>query len=159
MDSMIVKSVKNVDLQQSNLGCILAGGKSSRMGKDKALMSYNGKNFLEIAEGIFNELDFAIKISCRKNQYPELNFSKIYDENEELGPVGGLISVLSSDEINNFTGIIFLPVDMPLLTSKIIKKLIIYKANIDAVCFENSVLPLFFKLSDNVINVAKKISQ
>ena len=81
------------------IGCvILAGGKSSRMGEDKALLKYEGKFFVEkIAEELYF---FEEKIVARGNN-PELedfvkkNFWKVIpDEYENHGPLGGLHAAL-----------------------------------------------------------------
>ncbi len=144
---------------QKNLGCILAGGKSLRMGRDKALMMYRKKNLLTIALELLENVGLEAAISCRKDQYSEFNHVKIYDQNEDLGPVGGIVSALLSHKIENFTGVVFLPVDMPLLTSELIAKLIVCEEGIDAVYFKDRPLPLFLRLSDKLTSVTNKIAE
>lgn len=84
------------------IGCIiLAGGKSSRMGADKALLEFEGKNFIRI---IADELSFfEEKIIARGNNSSlselEGNLWKIIpDEYPDHGPIGGLHAALKECE-------------------------------------------------------------
>ena len=74
---------------------VLAGGKSSRMnGNNKAFLKYKSSTFIE---SIISELkDFnKIYISVdNKEKYKNLNYELIEDEFEEIGPIGGIYSVL-----------------------------------------------------------------
>ena len=79
-----------------NIGCvILAGGKSSRMGTDKALLEINGTNFIKKIAG---ELDsFEEKIFARGNREP-ISFDgwkNIPDVYQECGPDGGFSNFYS----------------------------------------------------------------
>lgn len=48
---------------------ILAGGKSSRMGKNKALLTYGGKTFLERLIEEFSDFDQILVSAKDENQY------------------------------------------------------------------------------------------
>lgn len=78
------------------IGCvILAGGKSSRMGKDKALLEINGKNFIK---QISDELEcFEEKMIARGNnsEISDVSWPIIQDAYQERGPIGGLHAALS----------------------------------------------------------------
>lgn len=84
-------------LQKTPLyGLILAGGKSQRMGQDKAALIYNGKPQLERVAEIFNALNLSFFISCKKEQSEEslrARFPQIHDRFDG-GPAGGILSAL-----------------------------------------------------------------
>lgn len=105
-------------------GCvILAGGKSSRMGEDKALLTYEGKFFVEkIAE----ELDFFEEKMIARGNNPELrNFVKkdlwevVTDEYENHGPLGGLHAALKKCQSD---AMFVVTCDMPLISKQLVKK-------------------------------------
>ena len=81
------------------VGCvIMAGGKSSRMGTDKALLEVNGKKFIE---QLMEEFDgFEEKIIARgNNPLVENVFWKVVkDVYQDRGPIGGLHAVLHTCE-------------------------------------------------------------
>lgn len=101
------------------IGCvILAGGKSSRMGKDKALLEINGKNFIK---QLSEELDwFNEKLIARGNnsEIPEVSWPVIPDVYQERGPIGGLHASLS---ICQSDALFFVSCDMPLIQSSLAK--------------------------------------
>ena len=83
-----------------NVGCvILAGGKSSRMGTDKALLEYDGKQFIgQIAEELSG---FGERIIARGNNSElaaeiEDAWKVIPDQYPDHGPIGGLHAALSA---------------------------------------------------------------
>lgn len=85
---------------------ILAGGKSKRMGKDKALIDYNGKpNVLFLAD-LLSIFTNKILISRNKEQVklPEGDYEIIYDDesSENQGPLTGLISAIKQFPNENF---------------------------------------------------------
>ena len=94
-------------------GIILAGGKSSRMGTDKALLTLNGQSFLEHCCEIMSALcsEIIISSSNKKHQFSEIR--RVEDIYPEKGPLGGLHAALlaSSSEIN-----LCLSVDTPFVT-------------------------------------------
>lgn len=79
------------------IGCvIMAGGKSSRMGTDKALLEINGKKFIE---QLMEEFDgFEEKLIARGNNNPveKESWEIVKDVYQDRGPIGGLHAVLST---------------------------------------------------------------
>lgn len=105
-------------------GCIiLAGGKSSRMGTDKALLNYNGQKFIEI---IADELSFfEEKIIARGNnsilgRLEKDSWKIVADEYPEHGPIGGLHAALKNCESD---AMFVVTCDMPLMTGNLARKI------------------------------------
>ena len=103
------------------IGCvILAGGKSSRMGSDKALLEMNGEKFIE---RLMNELnDFDEKLIARgANQSVSSNgWLEIPDIYPERGPIGGLHSALSKCQSE---ALFCVTCDMPLFENALAREL------------------------------------
>lgn len=73
-------------------GIVLAGGLSSRMGQDKALLRWAGETLLERSIRLLREAGAeTVRVS---GPYPA--HGGIVDQVERCGPVGGLFSVLST---------------------------------------------------------------
>ena len=71
---------------------LLAGGKSSRMGKDKAFLKFNEKTFIEIIYEELKNFD-EILLSVKKEnleKYAFLPVKKIFDEKVDAGPLEGI---------------------------------------------------------------------
>ena len=103
------------------VGCvILAGGKSSRMGTDKALLELNGKTFIE---QISKELEwFEEKIIAHGNtrELSDTIWTVISDIYPNHGPLGGIHSALS---VCQSDALFVVTCDMPLLKSSLAHKL------------------------------------
>lgn len=107
------------------ISCIvLAGGKGSRIGyKNKALLKKEGKFFIEIIlENIkkIEEID-EILISSNSNELNYLKVDVYPDKIKDIGPMGGLYTVLP--KIKNEYAIV-IPCDLPFLEKNLIKILI-----------------------------------
>jgi molybdopterin-guanine dinucleotide biosynthesis protein A len=93
-------------------GIVLAGGKSSRMGRDKALLEYQGRPLLHHMMGLLRAAGLSeIFVSGNLPGYP-----CVPDVSPAAGPVGGIISVVR--EKQDYDGYLFIPVDMPLLPAQ-----------------------------------------
>lgn len=77
-------------------GIILAGGKSSRMGTDKGLMLYSGKQMVQYSIELLNLFTAQILISSNNHEYNQFGFPVISDIYKECGPIGGLHAALSA---------------------------------------------------------------
>lgn len=76
-------------------GVILAGGKSSRMGEDKALITINGKTFIErVASEMKLVFERVILIARTKPSYNFLGLQSFDDIYSDCGPLGGIHSGL-----------------------------------------------------------------
>ena len=107
------------------IGCvILAGGKSSRMGEDKALLKYDGKTFIEKIAGEF--CFFEEKIISRGNNMDLGEFVKrdlwevVSDEYLNQGPLGGLHAALKKCKSD---ALFVVACDMPLISKELVKKM------------------------------------
>ncbi|HEY8271427.1 MAG TPA: molybdenum cofactor guanylyltransferase [Pseudobdellovibrionaceae bacterium] len=100
-------------------GVVLAGGKSSRMGSDKALLSFKGGTLLEHQ---FKKLSSLLGVEnvIVSGNYPPLRHRA--DETPELGPLGGISSLVREFPLAEF--LFFLPVDMPNLSEKTLLRLL-----------------------------------
>lgn len=107
---------------QSILGVVLAGGKSSRMGTDKAKLPFMGKTLLDFQFGKLASI-FGRENTVVSGNYPD--FPHVLDEKVGLGPLGGLITLIKKP----YEYFVFLPVDMPNLSKKAIINLIDFAKN------------------------------
>lgn len=80
----------NVDIS----GFILAGGNSSRMGSDKALLLVEDEPLLQRMIGLLKPVCRTIAISCQRDDYSEFNVPLIPDAFVGYGPIAGLYSSL-----------------------------------------------------------------
>ena len=79
------------------LGLVLAGGRSRRMGSDKALLRHGGKSQLEHAVELLEAVTDAVFVSTRRDQQEEperARFATIPDRYDNLGPVAGILSAM-----------------------------------------------------------------
>lgn len=78
-------------------GLVLAGGKSQRMGRDKALLQRDGKSQLAYMVELLGELVDSVYVSARPDQAedPERSrFALVYDSYDNIGPIAGILSAL-----------------------------------------------------------------
>ncbi|QXP52191.1 molybdenum cofactor guanylyltransferase [Cellulophaga sp. HaHa_2_1] len=104
-------------------GLVLSGGKSTRMGTDKGLITYHGIPQRDYIYKLLEEVCDATFLSIRDDQaatIPE-NFQIITDENEFKGPFNG---ILSAHKKHPKVAWLVLACDLPLIDVKALKELI-----------------------------------
>lgn len=111
-------------------GIILAGGKSSRMGTDKGLMTFQGKRLVEYAILLLQPLCSEIIISTNQKGYEEFGFRTVSDIYRDCGPVGGLHAALSE---TNFDYNLVLSCDVPFVERELLQLLLSEAGDYDAV--------------------------
>ncbi len=121
---------------------ILAGGKSSRMGTDKGLITIGDKSMIEF---IINELKASkikdILIVSNNLEYKKFGLPVFPDIIKDKGPLGGIYTGLTkSSRLRN----IVLSCDIPLISSKIINHLIDISAEFPLMVtkYEDKIHPL-----------------
>lgn len=98
-------------------GIILAGGKSSRIGEDKAFLTYEGKSFIERAVENLRPYCSEIIISSDNPQISIPDTHRLSDEIADIGPLGGLYTCLKR---SSYDEAIVIPIDTPFLTPELI---------------------------------------
>jgi molybdopterin-guanine dinucleotide biosynthesis protein A len=112
-------------------GIILAGGKSSRYGSNKALVEINGVRLIErvisVMEPLFERL---IIITNTPQEYAHLKLPMVEDLIKGLGPLGGVFTGLQT--MSEDAGF-FVACDMPFLSGELIHHMIDVLDDFDAV--------------------------
>ena len=94
-------------------GLVLAGGKSRRMGRDKALLGRGGRSQLAHAVDLLATVTERVFVSARADQADEperARHAQIVDRYEGMGPVAGILSAM--DEHPDVTWLV-LACDLP----------------------------------------------
>jgi molybdenum cofactor guanylyltransferase len=106
-------------------GFVLAGGLSSRMGRDKALLPFAGRPLLARALSIMRQARLEPKIAGARSHLDAFA-SIVRDPQPGMGPLSGICAALASASAPLA---VFLPVDMPFLPPSLITFLL-YRAQI-----------------------------
>jgi molybdopterin-guanine dinucleotide biosynthesis protein A len=121
---------------------ILAGGQSRRMGRDKALIDFNGRPIIaHVIETLRELADDVIVVSNRADEYARFAARIVPDYDPPSGPLGGIAAGLSAAK-NDLS--IVVACDMPFLNQALLRYLIDRAEEVDAVVmqFENEYEPL-----------------
>ncbi len=81
---------------RSRAGFVLAGGRSSRMGRDKALLVLDGGTLLERIAGEVRRAAGSVTVIGQPARYGLLGLPCVADLVEGCGPLGGLYTALST---------------------------------------------------------------
>lgn len=132
------------------IGVVLAGGRSTRMGKNKATLELKGKKLLDRMITLLNDA------KC-EDVYVSGDFEGyncIVDVYKNKGPLSGIYSALRLFQEGE--NVLFVPVDMPCISIEILQDLKL--EGWDAVCFEGLPLPLCIKnTSETRVKIEKQI--
>lgn len=101
-------------------GAVLAGGRSSRFGTDKAQALFGGSTMLSIAVATMRQAMPDARLWVSTN-VPLAGYDCVADNYAHAGPLGGIEAVLRTSEAD---GVIFAPCDMPLLDGAMLTPLI-----------------------------------
>ena len=134
------------------IGVVLAGGKSSRMGRDKATLELAGEPLLLHARKVL------LAAGCSRvllSGAPRPNWTEeaIIDVAPESGPVGGIISALRAISMQSALPmtVVFVPVDTPLLSPELLQDLVKDIGENDGCTIEDAPLPLALRTTDVVL--------
>lgn len=105
-------------LKNEFTGFVLAGGKSSRMGRDKFALEIEGETFLQRAVRTLSKSCQTVKIVLNEAQDIETDVEIIRDIYPNRGALGGIHSALRNCE-TKFA--VILAVDLPLVTTQAVE--------------------------------------
>lgn len=137
-------------------GIVLAGGKSSRMGQNKALLNYQEKKMFEHAIEKISPYCQQIFISGDFEEYKKMGYNVVNDRIKSIGPIGGLYSSLI--ESKTYLNIV-IACDVPLIASNAFELLINEIENYDAAVLktpDGKIEPLIGIYTKNALPVIKK---
>lgn len=105
-------------------GLVLAGGRSSRMGRDKAALLYEGQTQLERAMALLRPHVARAYVSVRPDQKTDAlraRFAQIEDRASDIGPMAGL---LAAQAAHPEAAWLVLACDLPLLDEPTLRGLV-----------------------------------
>lgn len=112
-------------------GVILAGGRSSRFGRDKALAAWKGKTFLQHAADILKSVGLNPAVIARpERDYNFLNLPVLNDRVDAKGPLGGMWTAWTYFPDKS---LVVLSCDMPLLSAASLEELILQHRSPEAI--------------------------
>ncbi|MFM7396779.1 MAG: NTP transferase domain-containing protein [Gammaproteobacteria bacterium] len=105
-------------------GLLLAGGRSSRMRRDKAALEYRGRTQLEHAYDLLASVTQRAFVSVRPDQVNEplrQRFAQIVDERSDIGPLAG---ILAAQHAHPHAAWLVLACDLPFLDASVLQHLL-----------------------------------
>ncbi|MCL8537777.1 NTP transferase domain-containing protein [Chryseobacterium gallinarum] len=104
-------------------GLVLAGGKSTRMGQAKDLLTWHGKEQRYFAADLLAPFCDEVFISCRQDQLENFDpdYQPLTDTFLNMGPFGGILSALRA---HRDTAWLVVACDLPLLDQKSLELLV-----------------------------------
>jgi len=112
-----------VTVPEALYGLVLAGGRSRRMGSDKAALQTDGETQLKRTVRLLNRHVDYVFVSTRADQLDDVRsgFNQIVDAYDDLGPVAGILSAMDSDPEKSW---LVLACDLPNIDDETIEFLV-----------------------------------
>jgi molybdopterin-guanine dinucleotide biosynthesis protein A len=147
-------------IPHSPIGIVLAGGQSSRMGKDKALLTLHGETFLSLAEQTLLGAGCG-RILLSGEPRTAWHGQHVADMYAGLGPVGGMVSCLDvlTKELPRDTPVVFVAVDTPLLSSQSLTPLVRAASQGTGAHYADHPIPLVLRLTQSVLVHTQTVKQ
>lgn len=130
---MTIRHTTDTRTDQGWTGVVLAGGRSTRMGRDKALLDWQGQTLLEHMQAQLRAA--GARRVVVSGDYPQAG--GVPDRAADLGPLGGLASIA---EVLADGVVLLVPVDMPRLGVALLRELM--QVDAPCACFIDHILPL-----------------
>ena len=105
-------------------GLVLAGGRSTRMGRDKAMLAYHGRDQLQVAFDLLGEVAGPNFVSVRADQATDparARYAQVIDGTEGVGPIAGILAALRTRPASAW---LVLACDLPFLDAPTLRALI-----------------------------------
>ncbi len=117
-------------------GIILCGGRSKRMGRQKAFLPYAGKTLIEHMHDLMAEL-FAevILVSNNPDEYEHISSNLVRDIVPNRGPLVGILSGLL---VSNYNRAFVVPCDMPFVDKNLVRKMTAHKTESDMLIYSHN---------------------
>lgn len=130
-------------------GVILAGGRSTRMGQDKAELQLDGTSLLDRTEALLRSAGADVVLISGR---PQLNdgFADLFPN---CGPPGAVLSTLHwLRQYHGLDGslLLFLPLDMPLLDVALLRQIIDASRSVNGCHYERQVFPCAMKATEDL---------
>jgi len=134
-------------------GIVLAGGASSRMGKDKGLCEFKGKTLVTYAiEALLPLCDTILISSNNVDDYQKFGYQVVVDEYKGIGPIGGIYSSLKKSTTKHN---LIISCDTPYLNTQLLEFILENSNNYDIVVPTHSnsfIEPLAAYYSSGIVN-------
>jgi molybdopterin-guanine dinucleotide biosynthesis protein A len=102
-------------------GFVLVGGRSSRMGRDKAMMEFGESTLVEHVARLLNRVCGSVVLVGCPERYRAIPYPAIPDVRPEQGPLGGIQAALSAS-VREWNLIV--ACDMPAITLELLELLV-----------------------------------
>ncbi|MCR5775632.1 MAG: molybdopterin-guanine dinucleotide biosynthesis protein B [Lachnospiraceae bacterium] len=136
---------------------ILAGGESSRMGQDKALLRIGSERIIEKISKELSGFSEIMISACQKGAYEGLGYPVVYDDHRRIGPMEGIRQVLTAAR-EEYAFIC--AADMPFIKKELVEYISGYISS-DYDCYviadEDHIQPLCAVYSKNVLPVIEEL--
>ena len=107
-------------------GVVLAGGLSTRMGHDKALLRVHGPgkpDLLARTHALLADLLPCCWVSCQPDA-PRSGYACLFDARPGMGPAAGILAALGAAQACGFAAVLALSCDMPLMDAPTLRRLL-----------------------------------
>ena len=111
-------------------GFILAGGKSSRMGTNKALLTFRNEPLLKHMANLIEPFCSSIAISGAHTDYHEFGINMVPDQYADCGPIAGIYSSLQYSQTD---WNLLVSVDAPFVNEELFRYLLANIGNCDCI--------------------------
>ena len=125
------------------LGAVLAGGRSTRFGSDKAVAELDGERLLDRAVGVLREVCDEVVVVSSHLGHDCGGWTRVPDRRPGLGPLAGIEAALDRAARDGAAGVVVLACDLPGVEAADVRRLLDELGDTDAVAPERNGPPGF----------------
>lgn len=136
---------------------ILAGGKSTRMGQNKALLKLNERRFIDRISDELGSFSEVLISAASKGVYEDTGFKVVYDEHLDIGPIEGIYQILKEAEEEY---VFICAADMPFIRKELVSYMAEFiSSDYDCFCImdEEHIHPLCAIYSRKMLGVIEEL--